>query len=323
MNLLIVTNNLARASFRQRIAIHLDTLRANGIECEIEKLPSGSLARRRLFKQAKEFDGVLLHKKRLNFLEVIWLRRYNRAVIYDFDDAVMYSAKNPDRPSYKRYKSFEETIKLAKMVIAGNTYLAEHAKKFNSNVNILPTGLNINAYKLEKNQEKDDKIHLVWIGCHSTLKYLAEIKPALEKIGSRFNNVVLKIICDKFLDLQNMKVEKCPWIQEKQAIDLATNGIGISPLSNNRYTKGKCGFKILQYASVGLPVVASPVGVNLEYICDNTSGYFAKNNDEWVERITQLIKNPQLRTRMGLAGQQLVEKFDAAILGEQLYKIIY
>ncbi len=322
MNILVLTNNPTRASFRQRIAVYLEVLRDNGIECEVARFPSGSLARRKLLKRSRDFEAVFLHKKRLNSFDAFWLRRYAKKVIYDFDDAIMYSDKHPDRPSRKRQKSFQRTVKLADMVIAANPYLAEHARKYNPKVEVLPTGLDTHAYKLKAHPESNDKTRLVWIGSESTLPYLAQIKPALEEIGSRFDNVVLRIVCDDFFDLQNMEVEKCLWSEHKQAIDLATSDIGLAPLPDNRFTKGKCGFKILQYAAAGLPVVASPVGANTEYVREGSNGFLAGDCAYWVDKISRLVSDSQLRNQMGQAGRADVQRFDLKVLGKQLVNLI-
>ncbi len=322
MNLLVLSNNIKRASFRQRIAVHLDFLRANGIDCEVVKLPSGSLARRKLFRKAADFDGVFLHKKKLNFIDAFWLRKYSRKIIYNFDDAIMYSDKNPERYSHSHLIPFRRSVKLADMVIVGNSYLAEHARKFNPNVEILPNGLETSSYKRRAGLKNDEKIRLVWIGCSSTLKYLAEIKFALEEIGTRFDNVVLRIIADEFFDLQNIAVEKHPWSEEMQVIDLVTSDIGLAPLPDNRFTKGKCGFKILQYAAAGLPVVASPVGVNAEYVCEGVTGFHAMDIPQWVNKISRLVEDPVLRNRMGQAGNVQVQRFDLSIIGKQLCKLV-
>jgi glycosyltransferase involved in cell wall biosynthesis len=321
VNLLIVTNNPERASFRQRIGTYLDFFHDNGINCEVAKLPAGSLARRKLFKQATDFDGFFLHKKRLNSLDAFWVSRYAKKVIYDFDDAIMYSDKHTDRPSHKRQKSFKRTVQLADMVIAGNSYLAEHARKSNTSVNLLPTGLDTHIYK-SKSDLKNNNLHLVWIGSESTLGYLAELKPALEEIGSRFDNVVLRIICDAFFDLNNLEVEKCLWSLKKEVVDLVTSDIGLAPLPDNRFTRGKCGFKILQYAAAGLPVVASPVGANAEYVQDGATGFLVTDTRQWVDRITELIENPNLGKRMGREGRAYAEKFDMTVIGKQLVKLI-
>jgi glycosyltransferase involved in cell wall biosynthesis len=286
------------------------------------ELPSGSLARRKLFRKAADFDGVFLHKKKLNFVDAFWLRRYSRKIIYNFDDAIMYSDKNPKRYSHSHLIPFRRSVKLADMVIVGNSYLAEHARKFNPNVEILPNGLETSSYKRRTGLENDEKIRLVWIGCSSTLKYLVEIKFALEEIGTRFDNVVLRIIADEFFDLQNIAVEKHPWSEEMQVIDLVTSDIGLAPLPDNRFTKGKCGFKILQYASAGLPVVASPVGVNAEYVCEGVTGFHAMDIRQWVNKISRLVEDPVLRNRMGQAGNVQVQRFDLSVIGKQLCKLV-
>jgi hypothetical protein len=300
IELLVLTNNPSRASFRQRIENQLESLRREGISCKVARIPSGELARFRLFKTAADFDCVFLHKKTLNALDAFWLRRYSKALIYDFDDAVMYYDKNPQRRSsrHKHTNPFRRTVKLADVVIAGNSYLAQHAKKFNQNVIILPTALDTKTYNLQIKPQGDGKIRLVWIGSKSTLKYLAEIKPAL------------------------MQVEKCRWSLETQAKDLATADIGLAPLPDNRFTRGKCGFKALQYAAAALPTVASPVGVNAEYVIDGVTGYHASQTGEWVERTAELIRSVELRKQFADAAKKHIQKFDKSVIGKKLETII-
>ena len=322
MKLLVIARNPDRASFRQRIAAYLDLLQAKGIHSEVVRLPAGALARQRLFQKAADFDCVFLHKKRLNAFDAFWLRRYGRKIIYDFDDAIMYSDDTPQRDSPTHFKPFRRTVELAHKVVAGNLYLAEHALKFNPNVELLPTGLDTKAYRIETEPRKDDKIRLVWIGSKSTLGYLSEIQSVFEDIGERFGNVVLRIICDEFFDLQNMPVEKHPWSLETQAADLVSSDIGLAPLPENRFTRGKCGFKILQYAAAGLPTIASPVGVNAEYIKHGDTGFHALDSRQWIDGITKLIQNPELREEMGRAARVQVERFDIDVIGEKLYRIL-
>jgi glycosyltransferase involved in cell wall biosynthesis len=322
MNVLVIISNPKRASFRQRIAVHLNTLQANNINCKVAKLPPGPLARRNLFQQAQDYDCVILHKKALNYLNTVWLQRYSNKLIYDFDDAIMYDAGKPDKLSLKRQKAFKRTVSIADMVIAGNQYLAEHTKKFNNNVEVLPTGLDTKPYLTENKNKTENIIRLVWIGSKSTLRYLAEIKPVLEEIGSRFDNIALRIICDQFFELQNMKVEKCLWSMKTEIPDLINSDIGLAPLPDNRFTRGKCGFKILQYAAAGLPIVTSPVGVNSEYVKDNITGFHASSNSQWVDRITELIKNAELRKQMGSASRTSVREYDIDIIGNNLFGLL-
>ncbi len=322
MKLLVLTNNPSRPSFRQRIEIHLNALRRDGIDCEIAKLPSGSFERLTLFKRAADFDAVFLQKKCLNFFDAHYLRKYSKRLIYDFDDAVMYSPNCPDRNSPSRSIGFRRSARLADVVIAGNSYLVKQAQRFNANVKIVPTGLDTKAYTVETKAKNDGKIRLVWIGSKSTLQYLAEIKPALEQIGQRYDSVVLRIICDDFFELHNMEVEKRWWSLEKQAEDLATSHIGLAPLPDNRFTRGKCGFKILQYEAANLPVVTSPVGVNSEYVRNGVTGYHASNIRQWIDRVSELIDDVELRKKMADAGRAQAQRFDLTVIGKTLYSFI-
>jgi glycosyltransferase involved in cell wall biosynthesis len=322
MNILVVTNNPTNASFRQRIEVHLATLHENGIDCEIAKLPSGFPGRLKLFRQTAKFDCVFLHRKILNFCDAFWLRRYSQKIIYDFDDALMYSTRKSESRCLSRQRRFRRSVELADLVIAGNPYLAKHAGKFNSRVEVLPTGLNTKAYKVENKPANDGKIRLVWIGSKSTLRYLVRIKPVLEEIGSHFDNVILRIICDEFFDLQNMMVEKHQWQKNTEALDLITCDIGLAPLPDDRFTRGKCGYKILQYEAAGLPVVASPIGVNAEYVNDSVTGFHATNTTQWIDKTSELINNAELRKKMGRAGNEMVQRFDLKIIAKQLVDLI-
>jgi glycosyltransferase involved in cell wall biosynthesis len=322
VKLLILSNNPDRASFRQRIAVYVDMLKAKGIDCEVAVLPSGWLKRRNLFKSACKFDGVFLHKKKLSLKDAFLLRRCCKKLIYNFDDAVMYDEDNPSRNSWLRFISFRRTVRLADMVLVGSNYLAEHALKFNRNVEILPLGLRINDYNISPPAKTDDKIRLVWIGSESGLKYLEEIKPVIETVGSQFHNVVLRIIGDKFFDMLTMPVEKHIWSEQTRGIDLVTSDIGLAPLPNDRFTQGKCSFKVLEYSAAGLPVIASPIGTNIDHIRGGITGFFAENHDQWLEKITMLIKDPQLRQAMGRRGREYAQQFDVAVVGKRLCQIV-
>ncbi|MBL7153986.1 MAG: glycosyltransferase [Phycisphaerae bacterium] len=318
MNLLVISENPNRSSFRERIALYLDTLSENGIQCDVRSLPAGASARRKLFKSAREFDGVLLHKKGLNLFDAFWLRRYSRKVIYNFDDAIMYNPKKPDRFSPAHFMKFRTMAKLADLVITGNSYLADHVRKYNPNVEVWLHGLKVADYACCSERPGDGKIRLVWIGSKSTLRYLEQIKPALEEIGSRFDNVVLRIICDNFFDLENMEVEKHLWSAQTRVADLAAADVGLAPLPDDRFTRGKCTFKILEYAATGLPAIASPVGAHSDYIVNNVNGFLAADNSQWVESMVRLIEDADLRKTMGASARQRVADFDVAVVGKRL-----
>lgn len=322
MKLLILTNNPDRSSFKDRIGVYLDILKANGIDCEIATLPSFFLKRRILYKHAQKFDAVFLHKKGLNFFDAGWLKKYAKKIIYNFDDAVMYSDKTPEKDSLTHFLPWQRSVKLADMVLVGSRYLAEHALKFNGNVEILPLGLRVNFYNVAAPAKMDDKMRLVWIGSESTLMYLEQIKPVIEAVGLRFSNVVLRIIGDTFFDMPNMQVEKLQWSMQTRALGLVESNIGLAPLPSNRFTEGKCSFKVLEYSASGIPVVASPVGTNSLYVRDGITGFLATDMQQWIDRISQLIENPQLRETMGEQGRKCAREFDVSVIGAKLAKLI-
>jgi glycosyltransferase involved in cell wall biosynthesis len=315
VNLLIVSNNPDRASFRQRIGIHIAALQERGIACEVARLPAGAWSRRRLYRQANAFDAVFLHRKMLNTWDAFWLGRTCRRLIYDFDDAIMYNDRRPERISRIRFRRFSRSVLLADRIIAGNDYLADHARRYNPNVTVLPTSLDLRPYATASPGLRDSKIRLVWMGSRSTLRYLADLRPALEQIGARHENVALRIIADEFFDLHSMKVEKVAWSLAGEAADLMACDIGLAPLPDNPFTRGKCGFKILQYQAAGLPVVASPVGVNRDFVREGGTGFLAAAPAQWVARLDTLIESADLRRRMGQSGRCHVEQFDAKVIG--------
>ncbi len=322
MNILILTNNPDRASFRQRIEAYFPTLGKSGFDYKVIRLPKGLIARKNLIERCNNFDIVFLHKKTLNPVDSHWLHRHAQKIVYDFDDAIMYSAGDPEKSSRKRLNAFKRTVERADLVTAGNAYLADHAKVFNANVHILPTGLAINSYQRTSGKRNNAGIRLVWIGSRSTLKYLAQIEDVLNEIGRRYNNTVLRIISDEFISLKNLAVERCTWSLTDQATDLVSSDIGLAPLPDNRFTRGKCGFKILQYQAAGLPTVASPVGVNSEYVDHEVNGFLAQGQHEWVDKLSRLIDDSQLRNQLGSSGRESVKRFDLNPLGERLCELL-
>ena len=322
MKLLIISNNPSRASFRLRIGDHLDFLQQRGISCTVCALPKGAVARWRLFKSSRAYDAVLLLRKCLNFRDAMVLGHYRPKLIFDFDDAIMYSPSRPQSDNTSHYRLFARTAKMMDVMIAGNEYLADHARRYCGRVLVLPTGLDVSAYQVCRPDKAPDTIRLVWIGSQSTLKYLAQLKPVFEHIGKRRRDVVLRIIADAFFDLEHMPVERCRWSLTTQALDLAACDIGLAPLPDNRFTRGKCGFKVLQYFAAGLPVVASPVGVNATFVNDSKAGLLASTSDEWIAAIEHMICDIDIYRQRGQNGRQYVKTIDRRINSEQFYHII-
>lgn len=322
MKLLIVTNNPSRASFRLRIEDHLDFLRQQGIQSEIRAMPRRMVDRWRLFKASGCYDAVLLHRKCLNFWDAAVFAHYRPITIFDFDDAIMHSTSRPDSRYTSHYRLFRRTAKMMDVMIAGNENLADYARRYCTKVVVLPTGLDTVSYQRSEVPKDRNQIRLVWIGSESTLKYLADLRPVFEEVGKIHKNVILRIIADTFFDLENMKVEKCPWSLKTQIPDLLSSDIGLAPLPDNHFTRGKCGFKILQYFAAGLPVIASPVGVNESFIRESSAGLVASTPSQWKEAIEKMIKNIALSRQFGENGKKFVQVFDKGIIAKELCRIL-
>ncbi|MDD5458097.1 MAG: glycosyltransferase family 4 protein [Phycisphaerae bacterium] len=321
MKLLVLTSNPYRASFRQRIGVYLDILKEKGLTTEVAVLPKNFSARRQLYKQASDFDGVLIHKKLLNFWDARILRKSAKKIIYNYDDAVMLSEKHPEKKSLSHLLPFRRIIKLSDMVITGSRYLAQFAGSNNEKVKILPIGLKTSDYDFDP-PKQDEKIRLGWIGSGNTLPFLEDLRDVLEQIGQKFDNCVLRIIGDDFFDLSNMPVEKIKWQQDTRGVKLAECDIGLAPLPDNPFTQGKCSFKVLEYSASGLAVVASPVGTNPDHLVEGQSGFLAKSHQDWIEKISILVKDADLRKQMGQKGKQIAQNHDTAIIGDRMSKLI-
>lgn len=322
MNILIITHNLDRASFRQRIVTFVPMLENAGIKCDFEQTPKEIIGRYKLFKKARHFDAVVLQKNALNFWEAFALRKFAKKIIYDFDDAIMFSPNKPQRDGSSHYRLFRRTARLVDCVIAGNDYLGDYARKYCNNVFVLPTGLDLKEFNEAEAAKTDDKIRLVWIGSRATLSYLSNLRDVFEEIGRLRNNVTLRIIADDFFQLNIMPVEKVKWSLNSQATDLVSCDIGLAPLPDNRFTRGKCGFKILQYFAAGLPVIASPVGVNSDFINNSKAGMLAYNGQMFKDAILKLIDDIELRKQMADTGREFVKQFDLSVIGERFVGIV-
>jgi glycosyltransferase involved in cell wall biosynthesis len=322
LKLLIISNNLSRASFRLRIQDHLDYLNNQGISCNVQQLPRKTFHRWKLFKTSAQYDTVLIHRKCLNFWDAAVLSRFCPKIIFDYDDAIMYSATKPESNLTNHFRLFKRTARMMDIMIAGNEYLAGYARRYCNHVHILPTGLDTRAYQDESVQRNRNEIRLAWIGSKSTLPYLAELRPVLEQIGKAHENVVLRIIADEFFNLKHMTVQKHPWSLDNQVADLTECDIGLSPLPDNRFTRGKCGFKMLQYFAAGLPVIASPVGVNEKFIKESHAGILAFTSSEWKEAIEKMVKGIAVYRQLGQQGKKYVQAYDRTLISKDLCRII-
>lgn len=293
---------------RYRVLQYIPYLKESQIEAKVSLFPDSFFRWMKLLSVIQYYDILFVQKKRLWRWQLWYIRRKGIKIIYDFDDAVMFkSPVDGGGRSFKRQRTFARMIRYSDQVIAGNQYLKSHALAYTKNVVIIPTVINTDKYFLKDYSKEKEKVTIGWIGSKSSLPFLKELIPAFDYLANQYHNVELKIICNDFFDCNKMPVVKKMWAQEDENSDLQDIDIGLAPLPDHEWTKGKCATKLLQYLSVGIPVVCSPVGVHNEIITEGVNGLFATFPQEWIEKISLLLQDKAFRKRMGLDGRKTVE----------------
>ena len=306
---LVIITNPRQASFRLRIDALRPLLAERGFELEVQVRPRALLARRKLLRSAGRYHAVLLQRKLLDPSDAMLLRRSARRIVFDIDDAVMFHAHGVGLLSrWRTNRRFEATARVLDHVVAGNEYLAQMFRQRGPGVTVLPTCVNPSDYRVKQHArgEADGPVGLVWIGSGSTMLYLAEQLPAIREAAKQ-TPIRLITIADRPLDDAGLPVQHVTWSLETEAAALLHGDIGIGPTPDDRWTRGKCGFKLIQYMAAGLPVIASPVGANAQIVRPGETGLLATTAAQWTEAIVRLAGDLELRKQMGQAGRERVE----------------
>jgi glycosyltransferase involved in cell wall biosynthesis len=252
-------------------------------------------------------------------------KRYARKtrVIYDFDDAIWLSAstsgQNRRLAFLKKPSKTSDIIALSTMVFAGNQYLADYASQFNRNVVIVPTTIDTREYQPAKDILKE-RVCIGWSGSFSTIAHFQTSLEALKRIKEKYGDkVYFKVIGDANYRNEELGIIGQDWKRETEVKDLQEIDIGIMPLPDDDWSKGKCGLKGLQYMGLAIPTIMSPVGVNSEIIQDGVNGFLAGSTAEWIEKLSSLIESPALRASMGQKGRETVVKQFSVEANKELY----
>jgi len=310
-------------SFRHRLAALIPVLREAGWECRVERFPRRQYVWRvwRRAASLREFDLLVIAKLKLESGERGVVRRNARRIVYDFDDAVYFSKPErlgdaPDR-GRRRIRKFQATCAIADLVTAGNAVLAEAARVSARRVEIVPTGIETAAYP--EREAVRDPGRIAWIGLPGNLSYLALAEEALRAAAATHAGVRLRVISDRAPGNFAAPVEFVRWSAESESRSLSECSIGIMPLPDDDWTRGKGGFKLLQYMAAGLPTIASPVGANREIVVEGETGFFAETPRQWQDAVERLLGDPDLRLRMGEAGRRRArESYDRDVIARRV-----
>jgi len=232
------------------------------------------------------YDTIFVQKKLFHRWQFFFLKKVSNKIIFDFDDAIFQSLKK------KVMQRFEYTIKNADMIITGNHYLAHYIKRLNKNIVIMPTPVDIELYK--QSEIRDTIRTIGWIGTKNNLKYLKMIEQTLNLLLKK-HNLNFVVISDKKPDFDSelqyryIKFERNSYPQHLKEFD-----VGLMPLEDNEFTRGKCGFKILQYMAVSAIPLASAVGLNKEIIKNGVNGFLYEHNEDLFNKLEVIVSlNPE------------------------------
>jgi glycosyltransferase involved in cell wall biosynthesis len=334
-------------SSRFRIHQWVEPLRASGIEVEIRPrasrrylelgygvrtLPGPAragwaalqfarvcLRRLRDLWDARRYDLLLLQKETFPFGMACLLSLFGLRPVFDFDDAIYL---RPDL-AYgmgrwlrtladalaRRDRALPALLARCHSVLAGSPNLAAYARAHCERVRLLPTVVETRTYPVRP-VRRTGPLTIGWIGAPPNVVYLEPLRPVLKKLAERFP-LRLLLLGPPHFECPGVEVRCRPWMHyatvEDEANHLHEFDIGLMPLRNDAFAAGKCALKAIQYMACGIPVVASPVGVNTEVVRDGVCGYLANSPDEWYERLCALLTDPDLRQRLGEAGRARAE----------------
>jgi len=257
-----------------------------------------------------KYDLIIIHCELIPFLPsfierfLLW-----KKFAYDFDDAFFLKYNKFNILIQFLFKNkFKQLVSKAKFVNAGSSYLFNYSYKLNKNTFLMPTSVDIKRYCNLKLKENNKKFTIGWLGSPSSEVYLNLVADALNKISSKDDIRILIVGGNNKNLFKNNNTEYVNWSLQDEIKIINKFDIGIMPLFDTDWEKGKCSFKLIQYMACEIPVISSPVGFNLQVVEDNISGFFAINKSEWIKKINLLKDSEILRNQMGKNGRKRVEK---------------
>jgi glycosyltransferase involved in cell wall biosynthesis len=275
--------------------------------------------KRLIFILFKKYDLVFIQRFFLPNYLLNLLKQKRINIIYDFDDAIYL-----DKPG--RNENLKKTLRM----LTATQHIIVSARELESfclskgfkNTTIISTPVDIERYG-NKSIRVDSEITIGWIGSPYTTKFLLEIEEALSQIFRKYNVNILLIGAYKNFNFDDLPLDIVPWSYEKEPEYLSRIDIGIMPLPDEEYARGKGGYKLFQYMAAGIPIIASPIGINCEIVINNYNGFLAATTQDWIEYFSLLIEKPELRSKLGNHGKQIAEeKFSRNACFGQLSKII-
>ena len=274
------------------------------------------------------YDKVFVHREAASIGPPVfeWMisRLFRKQMLFEFDDAIwlrVSSAANPGAALLKCSWKVANICRMSSTVVAGNPFLADYARQYCKDVRIIPTVVDTDHWHNMIKDQIELPVCIGWTGTFTNFFNLQMIVPAIRQLQQEYSFRFL-IIADKDPKFEHLDYEFCKWKFDTEIKDLLQMHIGLMPLSNGAAEQGKCGFKAIQYMSLGIPAVVSPEGVNKHIVIDGETGYWAQRNSEYVEKLRALLINPELRTEMGQkARAHIIKNYSVAATREKFMQL--
>lgn len=336
--LLLTRYSRLGASSRLRSYQYLPYLQSQGIDVTVSPLFDDAYLKRlytgqktHWFKIAETYLRRIAEVLRCRQYDLIWMEKelfpwlpstfekylewFGVPYMVDYDDAIFHRYDAHSNPIVRVFlgHKIDAVMRRAAMVVVGNGYLAERAHLAGARrVKLLPTVIDLRRYSPVKSdhlmrQKRDNVFTIGWIGTPVTAKYLNMIGPALAEVSAK-KRVRLAAVGLDTSSLDDVTVDTIPWSEDSEAEQIRSFDVGIMPLPDDLWERGKCGYKLIQYMACGLPVIASPVGVNRQIVEQGETGFLASTESDWCNALIALIDNLELALQLGRSGRERVAK---------------
>lgn len=320
------------ASFRHRFEQYVPYLERAGFDCTVSSLLDDSYLEPRmstgeqklgsivrgyvrtlgLIADARTYDLVVIGVEALPYVPA-FVERYlvarNIPYVFDFDDPIFHTYDRSPNPVVRALlgRKIQTVARHAAHVFAGSPYLVQYVRAVNASVEYLPTVIDLDRYAQTRDfgRAASGPFTIGWIGSPSTAHYLDGIAPALRRVCARHDARVV-LVGSGGAPTDGIPTEIRPWDEARESADLLEFDAGIMPLTDDPWSRGKCGFKLVQYMASGLPVIASPVGVNREMVQPGVNGFLASDTSEWEHALERLVTDRATCARLGAAGRARV-----------------
>ena len=262
---------------------------------------------------AKNYAAIFVFREvfmmRTFILENLFCQHADK-LMFDFDDSVWLPNVSKANEKFVFIKSHNVVPKLishCKLIVAGNPYLKEYASQYNKNITIIPTTIDVNEYVRKLVPKDETKVCIGWSGSVTTIQHFKTALPFLRELKIKYGDkICFQVIGDKNYVDEELGIKGVAWKKENELEELSKIDIGIMPLPDDQWAKGKCALKGLQYMALEIPTIMSPVGVNVDVIKDGVNGYLATDENEWLKKLELLINDATLRKQIGAAGRKTV-----------------